>query len=84
MARFRSPNLPNGGAGREQRDPFQYASDDEKARRDQKQRWQMDAAKGAHQARLRLTEQPQIMECAAPRPLILRGNLCSHKIDYGT
>ena len=46
------------GAGGERRDPFQYASDDEKARRGQERRRQMDAAEDTREESQRLTVLP--------------------------
>ena len=46
------------GAGGERRDPFQYASDDEKARRGQERLGQMDAAEDTREESQRLTALP--------------------------
>ena len=47
------------GTGGERRDAFQYASDDEKARRGQERRRQMDAAEDTREESQRLTVLPR-------------------------
>ena len=51
--------LRAAGEGGEQRDPFQYASDDEKARHGQERRRQMDAAEDAREESPCLTVLPR-------------------------
>ena len=48
-ARRTRRTVEDGGEGGEQRDPFQYASDDEKARQGQEWRRQMDAAEATRE-----------------------------------